>query len=104
MVRNFKRLEGYDYSRAGAYFVTICTKDKRCLFGDVIEGKVRLNDAESMIKKVWIEIPENYFGVKVDEFVIMPNHLHGIILLDNEDVGAGPCACPGESYAHNKQG
>ncbi|MCK6509065.1 transposase [Myxococcota bacterium] len=75
------RLKGYDYSRAGAYFVTLCTHDLACLFGDMVEGEMRLNDAGRMIQTVWDEIPMFYPGVDVDEFVIMPNHIHGIVVL-----------------------
>ncbi len=84
------RLRGYDYARPGAYFVTICTKTRLCLFGDVVDGQMRLNDAGKMIQTTWCEIPDHYPGIDVDTFVIMPNHIHGIIIL----VGAGPRACP----------
>jgi len=84
------RLKGYDYSEAGTYFVTICTQNRECLFGNIIDGTIRLNEAGEMIQTVWNEIPSHYDGIDVDEFVIMPNHVHGIIVI----VGAGPCACP----------
>ncbi len=84
------RLKGYDYSRAGAYFVTICTQNRACLFGEIVNGKMILNDAGWMVNIVWDEMQNNYPGVETDEFIIMPNHIHGIIVL----VGAGPRACP----------
>ncbi|MEA2085300.1 MAG: transposase [Thermodesulfobacteriota bacterium] len=84
------RLRKYDYSQAGAYFVTICTQNKKCFFGGITNEKMILNDAGRMINMIWDELPINYPGVNVDEFQIMPNHVHGIIIL----VGAGPCACP----------
>ena len=84
------RLRGYDYSRPGAYFVTTCTQNRECLFGKIVGGEMVLNDAGRMINIVWNEIQENYPGVETDEFVVMPNHIHGIIVL----VGAGPRACP----------
>ncbi|MFQ5863408.1 MAG: transposase, partial [Candidatus Brocadiales bacterium] len=87
------RLEGYNYSQAGAYFVTICTQKKKCVLGDVESGGIALNEIGCMVQKTWIELPRYYTGVDIDEFVIMPNHLHGIIILN---VGAGPRACPGE--------
>jgi REP element-mobilizing transposase RayT len=87
------RLPDYDYSQAGAYFVTVCTNGRKCLFGDIADGGVRLSDAGKMVESVWIDIPKHYSGVNVDAFVAMPNHMHGIILLG---VGAGPCACPDE--------
>mgnify|MGYP000107575884 CR=1 FL=1 len=85
------RLKGYDYSQAGAYFVTICTKDRLCLFGEVLDGEMRLNDAGRMVWDIWNDLPNHYPGVAVDAFIVMPNHVHGIIIL----VGAGPRACPG---------
>jgi putative transposase len=89
------RLRGYDYAQAGAYFVTIVTRDRVCLFGEVINGEMRLNDRGGLIHSVWDELPDHYPGVKCDAFIVMPNHVHGIIVLANEggvgesDVGAG---------------
>ncbi len=84
------RLKGYDYSQAGAYFITICTQDRACLFGDVVDGVIRLDEAGQMIQSVWDEIPAFYPGVDTDTFVVMPNHVHGIIVL----VGATPRGRP----------
>ncbi len=84
------RLQGYDYSQAGAYFITICTKNLECMFGDIVDGKMVLNHAGVMIQTVWDEIPFYYAGIGVDEFTVMPNHMHGIIII----VGATPCGCP----------
>ena len=79
------RLAGSDYSRAGAYFVTDCVQDRACLFGGVVEGHMPVNAAGEMVQSVWHEIPAVYPGVDVDAFVVMPNHVHGII-----DAGRGP--------------
>lgn len=84
------RLPGYDYGQAAAYFVTICTQNRECIFDDVIEGQMVLNDPGKVVESVWRELPEHYPGVAVDACAVMPNHLHGIIIL----VGAGPSACP----------
>jgi REP element-mobilizing transposase RayT len=86
------RLKGYDYSQPGAYFITICTQDRACLFGEVVDGEMRLNDAGQMVQDVWDELPAFYPGVQTDAFIVMPNHIHGIIIL----VGAGSHACPDE--------
>jgi REP element-mobilizing transposase RayT len=88
------RLKGYDYTLPGAYFITICTQNRECLFGDIVDGEMRLNEYGKMVLAVWNEMPEHYQGVDVDAFVVMPNHIHGIVLL-NLNVGAGPCASPG---------
>jgi putative transposase len=79
--RRSLRLKGYDYSRAGAYFVTICAQDKACLFGDVVDGGICLNDAGYMLAMLWSDIPARFADVEIDAFVVMPNHVHGIIVL-----------------------
>jgi len=89
------RLRSYDYARAGAYFVTLCAQERACLFGDVVDGEMRLHDAGRMVQTVWDELSVHYLGVDIDAFAVMPNHIHGIIVLDGVDrVGAGPRACP----------
>jgi len=92
------RLQGYDYSTTGAYFVTICIQNRECLFGEIPLShtcpEIELNEAGQMIQRVWDEIPEHYPGINTDGFVIMPNHIHGIIT-----VGDGPRACPDDSNA-----
>jgi len=75
------RLKGYDYTRAGAYFVTICTKDRACLFGDVADGVMRLNQMGHIVRQCWLAIPDHVPPVLLDEFVVMPNHVHGIIVI-----------------------
>ncbi len=75
------RLQGYDYSSQGAYFVTICTKDKDHFFGEVENEKMILNELGKVAEKCWMEIPDHFPDVVLDEFVIMPNHVHGIFFL-----------------------
>lgn len=87
------RLKGYDYSEAGAYFVTVCVKDHTCLFGDLEQGEMKFNDAGNMVKTWWLSIPDKYQHAKLDEYTIMPNHFHGIINI----VGADQCVCPDPS-------
>ncbi|MBN1197023.1 MAG: hypothetical protein JXA62_06425 [Candidatus Aminicenantes bacterium] len=89
------RLRGFDYSSVGAYFVTICTHKHKCVFGEVINSQMVLNDAGMMVQEVWDQIRGNYTGVETDEFVIMPNHIHGIIVL----VGAAPRGRPDGYHA-----
>jgi len=83
------RLKGYDYSQAGVYFVTIVTQGRACVFGDIVDREIRLNAAGHMVKTVWKEMPAFYPGVGIDAFVVMPNHIHGIIMITNDTVGAG---------------
>ena len=75
------RLKGYDYSRAGAYFVTVCTQRKVYLLGDVVDGALQPNGAARMVEKWWTELNQKFNNVETDEYIIMPNHFHGIIVL-----------------------
>jgi REP element-mobilizing transposase RayT len=85
------RLRGYDYSRPGAYAVTICTHLKQPVFGEIVEGEMVLNDVGQMVRDTWEQMPSHYPGCGLDAFVVMPNHVHGIIVIA---VGAAPCARP----------
>jgi putative transposase len=75
------RLQGYDYSQAGAYFITVCTQNRECLFGEIANGEMRLNHAGRVVVSVWDGLPGHYSHVELDTMVIMPNHFHGIIVL-----------------------
>lgn len=88
------RLQGYDYAQAGGYFVTICTQNRLCLFGDIVNGEMQLNAAGSEVQVVWNELPRRFPGMELDAFVVMPNHVHGIATF----VGAG-LALPNEKGA-----
>jgi REP element-mobilizing transposase RayT len=80
------RLKDWDYSSDGHYFITICTRDKKCFFGDVEDGKVRLTSIGKVADGYWQEIPMHFPSVKLDEYVVMPNHVHGIIIITNDNV------------------
>jgi len=82
-VRNRRsvRLRGYDYSRAGAYFITMCAKNRHCLFGTITEGTMVLNDAGRAATDCWLQIPDHFPHVELDEWVVMPNHIHGIVII-----------------------
>lgn len=82
------RLNGYDYSRAGLYFVTICCQNRSHLFGEMTNGKMTLNDAGKMIEKIWHQIPNDFENIHLNEYVTMPNHIHGIIEIPVAVVGA----------------
>lgn len=78
------RIFGYDYSSSGYYFVTICVKSHKCLLGKVVGGCVKLSRIGFVAKRYWSEIPFRYHNVELDEWVIMPNHIHGIVkILDD---------------------
>jgi len=74
------RLKDYDYSSAGAYFVTICTHDKECWLGDLVNSEMVLSEIGQIAKALWLEIPQHFENVILDDFIIMPNHVHGIVL------------------------
>ncbi|MGC8770001.1 MAG: transposase [Brevinematia bacterium] len=84
------RLKGYDYSQPGAYFITLCVKNRENLFGTISNGQIQLNDYGKITQKYWLEIPSHFPDVSLDEFVIMPNHFHGIVIINEieEKVGA----------------
>ena len=94
------RLKGYDYSRAGTYFVTIVTQGMTCCFGDVASDEMCLNDAGRMACRVWESLRQRFPGIKMGAFVVMPNHIHGIIiveaaLVDAQDPGTVGIPNPG---------
>jgi putative transposase len=92
------RLKGYDYTRMGAYFVTLCTQGRVCLFGEIMAGEMRLNEYGEIVQKEWFRSAEIRREIVLfsDEFVVMPNHIHGIVrIVESPDahVGAtGPTA------------
>lgn len=83
--RHSIRLKDYDYSSDGAYYVTLCAQERKCLFGEVINDGIVLNDAGKMIEYNWNKLPQRFLNIELDEFITMPNHFHGII---NVTVGA----------------
>jgi putative transposase len=77
------RMNGYDYSHDGVYFVTICTHEKKICFGNVADGKMVLNELGLLADKYWLEIPQHFKNVILNEHIVMPNHVHGIVVIDN---------------------
>ena len=110
--RHSIRLKGYDYSRAGMYFVTICVQKHTCLFGKIIDGKMILNDAGKMVEKWCTELSHKFSDIVLDAYVVMPNHFHVIIVNTGNDntnavtetvpVGADLRVCPNKNDAPNK--
>jgi putative transposase len=82
--RHSMRLKGYDYSQAGAYFVTLVALERACLFGEIDGEEIHLNLAGQCAAAVWKALG-NHFGITIDEFVIMPNHMHGILVFRGEE-------------------
>ena len=75
------RLKAYDYSQPGAYFVTVVTNNRKPLFGEIVEGKMLLNALGEYVDRAWVWLGTRYPYVELDEYVVMPNHLHGIIFI-----------------------
>jgi putative transposase len=88
------RLKGYDYSQAGLYFITICVKNRECLFGNIADGEMVLNDAGIMINKWWQKIHEKFPDIESDVYQIMPNHFHAIVINNGIGVGVDPRVNP----------
>ncbi len=75
------RLKNYDYSQQGGYFVTICTQFRLCLYGEVVDGKMILNDFGSIVEQTWINLPNHYVNLELSTYIVMPNHFHAILIL-----------------------
>ena len=90
------RLKGYDYSKAGMYFITICAQNRQCLFGKIVNGEMALNDAGRMVEKWYYELENKFPDIKCHEMVVMPNHFHCIIenVAPVTPVGADLRVCP----------
>ena len=78
------RLKGHDYSQPGAYFVTICTSNWECLLGEVVGGAMRLNEVGQIARDEWLRTGIVRRNVLLDTFVVMPNHLHGVIIIEGD--------------------
>ena len=98
--RRSVRLSGYDYSQGGWYFVTICVQDRMCMFGNIVNEQMRLNNAGLMIKTWWQKVGSKFPSVQTDKYVVMPNHFHGIINI----VGAAPRGRPIPDNNNNASG
>jgi putative transposase len=97
------RLKGYDYASEGAYYVTTVVQGRQCLFGEIVDREMHLNEYGRIIQKWWNEIPIHFPNVKVGAFITMPNHVHGIIFITNERRGEvhSPRNPPQNDLNHN---
>ncbi len=83
-LRKSIRLKDYDYSREGAYFITICTYNRECILGNITDGEMILNQFGKIVLECWNNLTTRYTNIELDKFVVMPNHVHGIIkIIDN---------------------
>ncbi|MEK7993957.1 MAG: transposase [Planctomycetota bacterium] len=97
--RRSVRLAGYDYSQEGWYFITICTQDRRCMFGAIIGDRMQLNAAGLMVESWGRKLTDKFPVIQTDESIVMPNHFHGII-----NVGAAPCGRPDIDESDERSG
>ncbi len=93
------RLPGYDYSQVGAYFITICAKYRECIFGEIIDGEMQLNEMGELVQYEWYRSADIRCEITLDTFVIMPNHIHGIIHINNS---SNPVGAHGHAPLHRK--
>jgi REP element-mobilizing transposase RayT len=89
--RHTVRLPHFDYCRAGGYFVTVCSHQRRCIFGDIHDGKVSLSPFGRIVASAWQNLPEHHPRVLLDEFIVMPNHIHGILLFSDSKEDTAGC-------------
>ena len=75
------RLAGYDYTQAGMYFITICTHNRQNLFGEIVDGEMVLNESGKIVATCWQELARHFPNITLGEWVVMPNHIHGIIII-----------------------
>ena len=84
------RLKNWDYGENGAYFITICTRNRECFFGEIVskndEDEMQFNEIGKIANKLWLEIPDHFPFVELGNYQIMPNHLHGILIIDKKNV------------------
>ena len=79
--RRSVRLQDYDYSQSGADFVTVCMQGRACLFGEIVDGAMQVNEAGRILEQCWLAMPHHFPHVDLDAFVVMPNHAHGIVII-----------------------
>lgn len=80
------RLQSWNYGTNGSYFITVCTQNRVHFFGDIVNGAMQLNALGQLAEKYWMEIPQHFPFVELGNFVVMPNHTHGILIIDKTDI------------------
>jgi putative transposase len=103
--RKHNRLDGFDYASAGFYFVTVCTKNRENVFGAIKNGTMEENASGRIVRRCWSDLPRHYPHCRLHEFVVMPNHIHGVIeIVESDNVGTGfkPVPTNGPTIDTNK--
>jgi REP element-mobilizing transposase RayT len=70
------RLKNYDYSQAGLYFITVCVQNRECIFGEIVNDEMALNDVGKMVQSQWLALSHRFYGIEINEYTVMPNHFH----------------------------
>jgi REP element-mobilizing transposase RayT len=94
------RLQGYDYTLSGAYFITMVTYQRECLFGEIVNGEMRLSAMGQIAEEHWRLIPEHFPRVELGAYVVMPNHVHGIIVIRSDENGMATNSSPSVGARH----
>ncbi|MEI6532872.1 MAG: transposase [Candidatus Roizmanbacteria bacterium] len=95
------RLKGYNYAENGSYYITICTKNRESVFGEIIDGSIQLSEIGNIASIVWQQIPEQFPFATLGEFVIMPNHVHGIITICRDAINRVSTTMDNRVSTHN---
>ena len=82
-------MKGYDYSSPGAYFITICTHQRECLFGEIVDGEMECSEFGAIVQDCWQQIPNHFPKIQLDASIVMPNHIHGILWIQDDGDAAG---------------
>lgn len=84
------RLQSWDYGNNGAYFITICTQHREHYFGEIVGNEMQLNEIGNLAQQYWAEIPKQFPFIELENFVVMPNHIHGVLIINNGSVLSPP--------------
>ncbi len=98
------RLPGYDYAQPGAYFVTLCVHQRECLLGEITDGEMMLNEFGRVVMECWPWLAKQYPHVTVDEWIVMPNHFHGILMIVDAVCRGGSRTAPTNGTTHKPLG
>jgi REP element-mobilizing transposase RayT len=96
--RRSTRLQGYDYTQPGAYFVTLVTWQRYCLFGEIVHGMMQLNPIGKIIQSEWQRLPRHFHNIRLDAFMVMPNHVHGTIVIESVATRQPPYEIPDSNH------
>jgi len=100
--RKLNRLKDYDYSLNGYYYITICAYNRQEIFGTIENDDIKINEYGRIVKNTWHQIPQHFQNIELDKFIIMPNHIHGIIIINNPCLVGRQAVGTGHALSYNK--